>query len=70
MEAEDGTPVGVVTGIWETGAPDVLVLEAEGGGERLLPAALLRRVDVEARRAVVELLPGLFDEPGAGEGEG
>jgi ribosomal 30S subunit maturation factor RimM len=60
----------VVTGIWETGAADVLVLAGPDGGERLVPASLLRRVDSGARRLVIELLPGLFDEPGTGAGEG
>jgi 16S rRNA processing protein RimM len=63
VEAVDGRPLGRVRGIWHTGAPDVLVVEAEGGREHLVPAAFLRAVDVAARRAVVELPPGLL-EPG------
>jgi 16S rRNA processing protein RimM len=61
VEAEDGTPVGTVREIWETAGPDLLVVEDEGGREQLLPAALLQEVDVEARRVVIELLPGLLD---------
>lgn len=61
LEAEDGTPIGRVREIWATGAPDVLVVEAGGGREHLVPAALLVDVDLEARRAVVEVLPGLLE---------
>ena len=61
IEGQDGALVGTVREIWETGGPDLLVVEGEGGRQHLLPAALLREVDVEGRRAVVELLPGLLD---------
>jgi 16S rRNA processing protein RimM len=61
---EDGTPVGRIRDIWRTGAPDVLVIEDASGREVLVPAALLRRVDVPGRLAVVELLPGLLPEEG------
>jgi 16S rRNA processing protein RimM len=61
VESQDGMPVGTVREIWETGGPDLLVVQGEGGREHLLPAALLREVDVEGRRAVIELLPGLLD---------
>jgi 16S rRNA processing protein RimM len=61
VEGEDGAPVGVITGIWETGAPDVLVVAADDGREHLVPAALLRDVDVAERRAVIEVLPGLLE---------
>jgi 16S rRNA processing protein RimM len=60
VEGEDGTPVGVITEIWETGA-DVLVVAADAGREHLVPAALLRDVDVAGRRAVIEVLPGLLE---------
>ena len=61
VESEAGVSLGRVREIWETGASDVLVIEAPNGAEHLLPAALLVDVDVGARRAVVELLPGLVD---------
>ena len=61
VEGEDGAPVGVITDIWETGAPDVLVVAADDGREHLVPAALLRDVDVAGRRTVIEVLPGLLD---------
>jgi 16S rRNA processing protein RimM len=67
VEGEDGTPLGTLREIWSTGAPDVLVVEAPDGRQHLVPAALLREVDVEGRRAVVELLPGLLDADAAAE---
>jgi 16S rRNA processing protein RimM len=66
LEGEDGRVVGRVREIWETGAPDVLIVEGEDGREHLIPAALLREVDPAAGRAVAEILPGLLDPtPGA-----
>ena len=63
VEGEDGQAIGAVREIWGTGAADLLVVEGEGGVEHLIPAAreLLREVDVEGRRIVVEILPGLLD---------
>jgi len=60
VEGEDGTTVGIVREIWETGASDLLVVADADGGQHLLPAALLRHFDLEARRLVVEILPGLL----------
>jgi len=62
VEGEDGTVVGRVRSLWETGASDLLEVEAEGGALHLIPAPLLRRVDLGARRLVIELLPGLLGE--------
>jgi 16S rRNA processing protein RimM len=64
VEDERGRPLGRVRAIWETGAPDVLVIERDAGRELLVPAAasLLREVDVVGRRIVIELPPGLLDE--------
>jgi 16S rRNA processing protein RimM len=63
LEGADGTVVGTVRGIWQTGAHDVLVVESDAGVERLVPAAeeLLREVDLPGRRIVVEIPPGLLD---------
>jgi 16S rRNA processing protein RimM len=63
VELPDGTSVGTVREIWETGAHDVLVVRGEDGRDRLLPTAeaLMQRVDPEQRRIVVADLPGLTD---------
>jgi 16S rRNA processing protein RimM len=63
LEGVDGGVIGTVREIWDTGAPDVLVVEAEDGREYLVPAAreLLREVDVAGRRIVIEVIPGLLD---------
>jgi 16S rRNA processing protein RimM len=63
VEGDDGREIGVVSGIWPIGETDVLVIEGEGGTEHLIPAArdLLREVDIEGRRIVVEVIPGLLE---------
>ena len=60
---EDGREIGVVRDIWPTGATDVLVIEAPEGGEHLLPAVeeMFREVDLDARRIVVDVIPGLLE---------
>ena len=64
VERIDGRPIGTLKEIWSTGAPDIFVVEDERGKQQLIPAAegLLREVDIEARRIVVEVLPGLLDD--------
>ncbi len=65
VEDGGGRVLGVVSGIWETGAPDLLVVvdERDGGREHLIPAArgILRTVDLEAKRIVLDVPPGLLD---------
>jgi 16S rRNA processing protein RimM len=63
VEGVDGQPIGTVREVWPTGAVDVLVVEGEKGVRQLIPAAedQLRGVDIEARRIVIEILPGLLD---------
>jgi 16S rRNA processing protein RimM len=63
VEAEDGSEIGIVRGIWPIGENDLLVVEGEGGVEHLIPVVrdLLREVDIEGRRIVVEVIPGLLD---------
>ena len=63
VRAAGGRIIGTVKEIWETGAHDVLVVEREDGQSCLIPTAraLMKEVDVEAGRIVVEDLPGLFD---------
>ena len=57
VETVRGTPLGVVTRLMETGANDVLVVQGER--ERLLPyiADVVRRVDLDQRRLVVDWDP-------------
>lgn len=64
VETDAGTPIGTVVEIWSTGAPDVLVVADDQGKQHLIPAAegLLREVDIEGRRIVVELVPGLLGD--------
>jgi 16S rRNA processing protein RimM len=63
VEGADGRSIGTVREIWATGAVDVLVVEDEQGAQQLIPAmeSQLREVDIEARRIVIEILPGLLD---------
>ncbi len=69
VETGDGTAVGTVKEIWETGAHDVLVVApdpedaAAGAKDRLIPTArdILTEIDREARRIRIESLPGLLD---------
>lgn len=59
----DGQTVGTVKQMIETGAHDVFVVESAEGRQHLIPSAgdLVREIDIEARRIVVELLPGLIE---------
>jgi 16S rRNA processing protein RimM len=63
VELPSGEAVGRVREIWDTPAHDTLVVVGADGRERLIPAvpAILRRIDVAARRIVIEDLPGLTD---------
>jgi 16S rRNA processing protein RimM len=63
VQTHDGRALGTVRALWQTGAADVLVVEDETGREVLLPAAadLLREVDVERGRIVIEVPEGLLD---------
>jgi 16S rRNA processing protein RimM len=62
-----GRRVGTVTGLYETGGVDVLVVTGERG-EVLIPLAPYVEVDLEARRIVVDPPEGLLEEPGGDEG--
>jgi 16S rRNA processing protein RimM len=64
-----GRELGTLAEIWETGAHDVLVVQAGDGRRHLIPAAepFLVRVDPAERRIVVAPVPGLLDgDPAAG----
>jgi 16S rRNA processing protein RimM len=70
VEDGSGRVLGVVQGIWETGAPDVLVVVDETRRELLIPAAraILREVDLVARRITIDPPPGLLDLGDEAEG--
>ena len=63
VEDVAGRVLGVVRSIWETGAPDVLVVVDEAERELLIPAVreILREVDVAGRRIAIDAPPGLLD---------
>jgi 16S rRNA processing protein RimM len=63
VEGEDGEKVGTVREVWSTGPSDGLVVVNEEGGQHLIPTGgdFLREVDLERRRIVVEIIPGLLD---------
>ncbi len=56
----DGAPLGRVSGLYETGGVDVLVVTGEAG-ERLIPLAPYVEVDRKAGRIVVDPPEGLLD---------
>jgi 16S rRNA processing protein RimM len=62
-----GVRVGTVTGLYETGGVDVLVVTGERG-ETLIPLAPYVEVDLQAKQIVVDPPAGLLDGPGGTEG--
>ncbi len=60
VRTEAGESLGSVTGLLETGAVDVLVVQG-GRGELLIPLAPYVRVDREARMIVVDPPEGLLE---------
>ena len=64
---KDGRSVGTVTGLYETGGVDVLVVTGERG-EALIPLAPYVEVDLVTKRIVVDPPDGLLDGPGGMEG--
>lgn len=63
VETPSGYVVGRVRELWDTPAHATLVVVGGDGREHLIPAApaLLRQLDVAAKRIVIEDLPGLID---------
>ena len=59
----DGTPVGKVEEVLETGANDVYLVRTPEGKEVLLPAIkdVVKKIDVAAGTMTVELIPGLVE---------
>ena len=56
-----GEAVGTVTGLYETGGVDVLVVKGERG-EKLVPLAPYVEVDIAGKRIVVDPPEGLLDD--------
>lgn len=63
VETLDGTPLGTVRAVLETGGNDVYVVEGQGR-EILVPALedVIRQVDLTGGRMVVDLPEGLSDD--------
>ena len=61
VQDEDGTELGTVKDVIETGANDVYVVSKDGAKDLLIPAihACIQNVDVAAGQMEVHLLPGL-----------
>ena len=61
---EDGTEFGTLTDVMKTGANDVYCIQTDKYGEVLVPAIgeCICQVDVEARKMVIHLMPGLVEE--------
>ena len=58
---EDGTPLGVIVGLVESGANDVYRIDCKNGDHMLIPALkqVVREVDLNRKKMTVRLLPGL-----------
>jgi len=63
VELPGGEDIGRVRELWHAPAQPVLVVAGDDGRDRLIPLApaLVRRVDLAARRIVIEDLPGLTE---------
>lgn len=63
VSEEDGTPVGIVKDILETGANNVFVIGTEDGREVLFPSIpeCIRSIDVQKKEIVAYIMPGLMD---------
>src|SRR5690606_25261067 len=62
VHTTDGREMGVVEDVLVTGANDVYVVKTHQGEEVLIPAvqAMVKDVDVKARRILVDPWPGLW----------
>ncbi len=60
---EEGEHLGIVSEIHETGANDVYIVQRQQKKDLLLPATeeVILKIDMEARKMTVRLLPGLID---------
>lgn len=64
VKSEDGTEIGVLRDVMETGANDVYIIDLNDGRELLLPAIrqCVLEIDVEAGFIRIHILEGLLDE--------
>jgi len=64
VHTEGGETLGKIAEILQTRANDVYVVRNEGGEELLLPAieSVILNVDLDAKRMLVRLIPGLRPE--------
>lgn len=64
VKNEDGSELGQVSDILETGANDVYVVRSLSGNEILLPAiqSVILVIDLEKSEMIVHLLPGLLPD--------
>lgn len=60
---EDGTQIGIVKDVLETGANNVFVIETGDGREVLFPSIpdCIKKVDVEQKEVVAHIMPGLME---------
>lgn len=60
---EDGTSIGTVKDVLETGANNVFVIVTDDGKEVLFPSIpeCIKRVDVEKKEVVAFIMPGLME---------
>jgi 16S rRNA processing protein RimM len=63
VEHVDGTTIGIVKEVLETGANEVLIVTRPEGGEVLIPMIkdVVKRLDIAAGVVVIEPLPGMLD---------
>ncbi len=61
--SDEGEALGILEDVLQTGANDVYVIKEAGGQELLVPAIreCVVNVDIEARRMIIHLIPGLRD---------
>jgi len=64
VELEGGEPLGLITGILETGANDVCVVRMENGREVLIPMIedTILKIELKTHKIIVRLMPGLLTE--------
>lgn len=63
VETDEGEFLGELTEVIQTGANDVFVVQHPEKGERLIPDTeeVVTKIDGEARKITVHVIPGLFD---------